>query len=614
MKHAGRKWFYGFCIVAIVYILLSLIGAEITKNATDAEREENRQWIASGRFWVDRQLCRWLGVCGLFNMLHPAGWLSADVGSDPAAIPYSNPAAIRDHYGKFWNSGKEDPDSWSEEERRQRQIPQYVLDHAPYVHLFSREEFWPSDLAEHLEHVSPSANYTKIPDFGYDLDLENLENLDDYAGVEHGRYMYFQSNDNMEARPAWLVSTRNIPSPPEKPKSEAAWPSENDLNDLAAHLREQQILEAGPQTAFIDDNTNTPSSEREPSADGRCGGSSGYTCKDSGYGRCCSIYGWCGISEAYCGDSCDPLAGSCYNPYAPPQGPKLDLRKRSLDLPQERRKPDNGGRSSAPAFLIVVPKENGIVDAFWFFFYSFNLGLNVFDIRFGNHLGDWEHTMIRFKDGKPQEVFLSEHEWGDAYTWSAVEKYLPAADGSGTMIGSWSNATAGRLAIRPVVYSAIGSHAMYGAPGLHPYILPFGILRDETDRGPIWDPRQNFQAYTYDAAADKLRASLLNPHSPTGWFHYAGHWGDKYLRLGDPRQYRFAGQYHYVNGPTGPKFKNLGRSRVCQNPKRPCNVKNVLTGQWRPRPMPSDDDEGEPGGLPGGNHTDEARAAKLDLR
>lgn len=105
---------------------------------------------------------------------------------------------------------------------------------------------------------------------------------------------------------------------------------------------------------------------------------------------------------------------------------------------------------------------------------------------------------------------------------------------------------------------------MYATPGLHPYILPGGILHDETDRGPLWDPLLNLKSYTYDYQKDILRSSQLTPRAPTGWFYFFGHWGDKFYPLSDPRQYRFLGQYHYVDGPLGPRFKNLGRKQICQ--------------------------------------------------
>jgi hypothetical protein len=81
-----------------------------------------------------------------------------------------------------------------------------------------------------------------------------------------------------------------------------------------------------------------------------------------------------------------------------------------------------GGRSSAPAFLIVADRGDGVVDAFWFFYYSYNLGNSVFRFRFGNHVGDWEHSCTRFYKGVPKAIFLSEHEGGKSFTYRAMEK------------------------------------------------------------------------------------------------------------------------------------------------------------------------------------------------
>jgi hypothetical protein len=85
--------------------------------------------------------------------------------------------------------------------------------------------------------------------------------------------------------------------------------------------------------------------------------------------------------------------------------------------------PSRGGRSSAPAVLVVVEKDGGVVDAFWFFFYSYNLGNSVFTFRFGNHVGDWEHSVVRFYNGVPKVMFCSEHEGGKGFTYRAAEKY-----------------------------------------------------------------------------------------------------------------------------------------------------------------------------------------------
>ena len=118
---------------------------------------------------------------------------------------------------------------------------------------------------------------------------------------------------------------------------------------------------------------------------------------------------------------------------------------------------------------------------------------------------------------------------------------------------------------------------MYATPGTHTYILPLGLLRDQTDRGPLWDPLLNSHMYTYDYVNDTLRSSKLTPNAPTNWFYFAGHWGDKFYPMNDRRQYQFVGQYHYVNGPLGPRFKHLSRRKVCEGrDSDPCTIKNWI--------------------------------------
>ncbi|KAK5115565.1 hypothetical protein LTR62_001224 [Meristemomyces frigidus] len=606
MQQPGRRWFFGFIGVCLCYILLSGIGILINPGGTINERLENAQWVASSRSWIDRQLCRWFELCGTYHMLNRNGWTwSEDNGDMPGQLP---------KFAPFWESGEEDPDSWSDQERSLREIPDYVFQHAPYVHLFSGEQYWPSDVAEHLTHMSPRLNYTLIPGMGDDRNLTNLNDLDDIIDGKHGRFVYLQSDDNVEEQPDWLTSRHNIPIRPQPRKSvdEASpWPGGDDSSG-----DDGEVLLRSDASATSMHRHSASTVDLSPSQDGRCGGNSGSTCNGSKFGHCCSIMGWCGRSDLYCDTFCDPLHGECADLlHPPPAYPKPDLRRRSIEEqePSPQKVQPTFGRSKAPAILMVVDKGNGTVDAFWFFFYSFNLGQQVFNIRFGNHVGDWEHTLIRFVHGKPTSVFFSEHDFGAAYTWHTVEKYLPNPDGSGTMLGSLSNATIAAVAKRPVVYSALGSHAMYATSGLHPYILPWGLLHDQTDRGPLWDPLQNLKSFIYDPATHTSKSSTLNPLAPTDWLDYAGHWGDKYYPLGDPRQYRFAGQYHYVNGPTGPVFKRLGRTDVCQN-KGFCNVRRWLgREQGNTREMkkghkarPADGEEDEEAGLLGGNSTDDA--------
>ncbi|KAK2750647.1 Vacuolar protein sorting-associated protein 62 [Myotisia sp. PD_48] len=355
-------------------------------------------------------------------------------------------------------------------------IPDYVLEYAPFVYLSSKEEHWPSDISEHLLHITPYLNFTPLPS---KWDNPSLKNLDRLNFWQDGGFVYLTSDDNVEDQPPWLRSDANIPNP--------------------------------------------------------------YETKD------------CGVRRK----SDDPQSV-----VAPTDGTQFSAQCIKANKRSNRASAGEEGRSKAPAILIVVDKGNGIVDAFWFYFYSFNLGNVVFNVRFGNHVGDWEHSMVRFQDGIPKSVFFSEHYFGEAYGYEAVEK-----------IGK-----------RPVVYSAVGTHAMYATPGTHPYILPWGLLHDETDRGHLWDPSLNFHAYTYNHTNFSLQASQQTPKAPTQWFYFAGHWGDKCYPLDDRRQYEFAGQFHYVNGPLGPLFKNLGRKKVCQGPEiEKCKINHWMEVPERPR-------------------------------
>ncbi|PUU84262.1 hypothetical protein B9Z19DRAFT_1070558 [Tuber borchii] len=214
----------------------------------------------------------------------------------------------------------------------------------------------------------------------------------------------------------------------------------------------------------------------------------------------------------------------------------------------------DAGASTAPGIIIWTEKGNNVTDAFYFYFYSFNLGNKVIDWRFGNHVGDWEHTAVRFISGIPQSIFYSEHSGGAAYKFGAVEK----------------------IGVRPVCYSASGSHANYARPGAHYYAIPFHLLADQTDKGPLWDVTKNSYIYKYDIAHDVLQPSGDTPGAPVDWFHFGGKWGDKMYKASDKRQWMVAGQYHYVDGPTGPKFKNLARKEICQN-EGVCTLRSSLT-------------------------------------
>jgi hypothetical protein len=399
--------------------------------------------------------------------------------------------------------------------RELRGVPHYVLDYAPLVHLYSEEYFWPSDIDDHVNHVIPYIDDTPL-NRTETLTLSNLHHLDVHPG-----FLTLKSKDNVECRPQWLHSTANIP---------VSFEGETDDYNVDIGTPERKHLDEATTWFYVD--------------------------KEHPLRR---------ISD----------------PRKVPDGKshmRLPSKRSHTSLSREQRrtaarnaqnKPNEEGYSRAPATLILVDKGSDVVDAFWFFFYAYNLGQTVLGTRYGNHVGDWEHAMIRFESGVPRAVFFSEHEGGQAYAWQAVEKRITAIQTE-----------------RPVIYSAVGSHAMYAMPGDHPYVLPFGMLKDVTDRGPLWDPSKNFRGYWYDYSAaedvEGLEPTEENPGAPISWFHFKGQWGDKLYGLDDERQWRLFGQYHYVTGPQGPKFKNLGRRKVCQTSR--CRILHSIAegrkGSW----------------------------------
>ncbi|KAL1982971.1 hypothetical protein VTN96DRAFT_586 [Rasamsonia emersonii] len=463
---------------------------------------EESEWVATSNSWLDRKACRWLGVCGLAHVK----LVHASVG--PRRVQHQQPLNDDDDglWRLDWTDANGTVEDWSHDERVLREIPGYVLEYSPLVHLFSREQFWPGDIAEHLAHTPPHLNYTPLQGGWRHPTLRDLDELNQW---EHGKHVYLTSNDDVEERPAWLAGERNIPRPgdaePEEPLPGVPDdPLDGGLDDESDEDRAKwyDVGEGEDNVSARVTGSNSSSEDRE----------------------------------------------------------YVDRLRRRYGGHAIRGDTRSGGRSDAPAVLVVVDKGHGIVDAFWFFFYSYNLGNAVLNIRFGNHVGDWEHCLVRFYQGKPKALFFSAHTAGEAYSYGAVEKR-------------------GR---RPVIYSAVGTHAMYATPGIHEYILPWGLLHDETDRGPLWDPLLNLHSYTYNHQTDVLRPSTLSPTAPTEWFYFNGHWGDKFYPLGDRRQYRFAGQYHYVNGPLGPRFKHLGRRKVCQGGYTdPCVIRNYIGEERR---------------------------------
>ncbi|KAF7196890.1 putative vacuolar protein sorting-associated protein TDA6 [Pseudocercospora fuligena] len=235
-------------------------------------------------------------------------------------------------------------------------------------------------------------------------------------------------------------------------------------------------------------------------------------------------------------------------------------------------KPDSNGKTNnaISSAIITVDKGNNTLDAFYFYFYAFDYGGDYIAVgNIGNHVGDWEHNMIRFENGTPTQIYYSQHSGGQAFSYSATEKF----ENTG----------------RAITYSANGTHANYATPGTHDHTipgvnLPAGPVEDHSDAGPVWDPTLSAYFYSYTPANDSFRA--YGDAAPVNWLLFNGQWGDDKYPESDPRQECFLGidgLCKYSSGPNGPKFKDLDRENVCPDGKE-CVVSPIL--------LPREDDGG----------------------
>ncbi|KAI1840848.1 hypothetical protein JX266_012930 [Neoarthrinium moseri] len=227
--------------------------------------------------------------------------------------------------------------------------------------------------------------------------------------------------------------------------------------------------------------------------------------------------------------------------------------------------PDELGRlhNSTSCVVILVESAEGSsdVDVFYFYFYSYNRGANITQVlppikslieddiedgmHFGDHVGDWEHNMVRFHEGQPTGIYYSQHSDGSAYDWNDI---AISKDND-----------------RPLVYSAYGSHASYVSPGGH---VHDAVLRDYCNAGQLWDPLSSAYFYRFDRVTSQLTrmfpSESLDGSNLTSFLYFSGLWGDLQYPDDDPRQRTvpYFGLKRYVSGPTGPITKKLVRARL----------------------------------------------------
>lgn len=161
--------------------------------------------------------------------------------------------------------------------------------------------------------------------------------------------------------------------------------------------------------------------------------------------------------------------------------------------------PSGMSLADAPIYVRILPHvlrdpQTGRMyqDIMYHQFHAYNPATVGFGSwRTGEHHSDWEHVSLRFDITQPANIFLH-------------SIYFSA---HGDRDGVWRRVSDAQRTQRPVVYSALRSHANYPDGPRKTWWLACGCANDHTDRGFSWDPSIVF----------------LTNDSPV-WIRYMGNW------------------------------------------------------------------------------------------
>ena len=192
---------------------------------------------------------------------------------------------------------------------------------------------------------------------------------------------------------------------------------------------------------------------------------------------------------------------------------------------------DDADEPAAPVVYGAVFRTNGRTALQYWLFHAFDLW-SPFVPQSADywklHEGDWEAvTVLLDANGRPTEVGASRHCGGARRAWAKVE----------------------RRGFRPVVYAALGSHALYFRAGRY------------LQQKRCW-PKEALAVYDAykvavvdHAAAGRIASPRIVPVSASspGWMRFRGSFGEaQFLHF---PQATFA----YGAGPRGPAFHDLWR-------------------------------------------------------
>ncbi|KAG5647808.1 hypothetical protein DXG03_007730 [Asterophora parasitica] len=200
----------------------------------------------------------------------------------------------------------------------------------------------------------------------------------------------------------------------------------------------------------------------------------------------------------------------------------------------------NPANTATSVYTFIAPKDNGVVDLFYWLFAPFNQGKSVPVIgQVGDHVGDWERITVRTVNGVA----------------TSVDYHAHGGTGSGTI--PWAQVRKFDNNQRPVAYVAKGSHGFWSGPGTFTYVnaVVFKLQDETSDGGVAWDTKDSL-------------VNLRYPDSYSGnldWLNYKGAWGN----IGQTNcwWYVFHNECEIVTGPGGPLRDDvLGASLLSNGP------------------------------------------------
>jgi hypothetical protein len=233
-------------------------------------------------------------------------------------------------------------------------------------------------------------------------------------------------------------------------------------------------------------------------------------------------------------------------------------------------------------------------DLEYFFYFPYNRGKLMVGTVYGNHVGDWEYVSVRLTQHwdenigwslKPAQVYLTEHEWGQLYSWSQINRvpgsrvFLPFLSKSSSGLVSHSQVPASTAvasltnpsATHPVVFAGAGSHGLWGFPGSHNYkYIGFPLytsLTDYTSAGLAWDTWRLVKSFDYETrrgldgntwpswmSKDYKNSTLVGSNPASGPIY---RWGNDHEGCDEVTK-----QCYLENGPTGPIDKPVWDAEI----------------------------------------------------